>query len=174
MIRAKVTVTDKNPFKLRYLIARLRKDARSFVTIGVHEDAGEYTEGGSPPSVFEVAMWQEFGTENIPERAFLRTAIDGNVSLINEWRIEALENVIYRGWTMEKALNMMGFRLQELVRNQIKSDMPPPYGTGNSGASVEEIARRQDAKQRKWGRSDTLIASGLMMRSVTYRVHLHD
>ncbi len=141
---------------------KLIKGAReSYVTIGLHEGAGAYTEGPNPPSVVEVGFWNEFGTRNSPERSWLRSAIDENEATINGWRDEVIGNVFEGKMDLEQALHAMGFRIMTLVQNKIKSNVPPPN---------EPLYA---AQKKADGLADTtLIRSGLMLRSVTYQVHL--
>lgn len=158
MISIKMEVTDKQDPKWLAFLKELKRAKESYVTIGLHEDAGEYPGG---PSVVEVGLWNEFGTDTSPERSFLRTAIDKNEEKIGEWREEAITNMMERGWSTQKALEMLGFRIQQLVQRQIQSDVPPP----NAKSTV-------DAKIRDGVATNTLQWTKLMLRSVTYKVVL--
>lgn len=134
---------------------------RAYVTIGVHEDAGSYTKGDNPPTVVEVALWNEYGTTRTPERSFFRSTIDENASLLNQWREEVMGNILFKQWTVYHALETIGFRVQTLIQNKIKSHVPPP----NAPSTIED-------KQRRGVAPETLIDSGLMLRSVTFQVHM--
>ncbi len=119
----------------------LKKYKEAYVSIGIHEDAGVYP-GQNPPSVVEVALWNEFGTETSPSRSFIRSTMDEKESLINKWREEMIDNILFKEWTVEKALTAMGFRIQILVQNKIKSNVPPPL--------KESTAREKLAKDLRW------------------------
>lgn len=157
MIKSKVTTTVTGAEKVRAIRAQLKLLMGSYVTIGVHDD--EFYPDGTQVAL--VAMFNEFGTDDIPERSFIRSSIRGGESQINAWREEALNNMIDKQWTAEKALNMMGFRIQELIRNKIKSDVPPP-----NAASTQDRKRRLGVPQR------TLMETQKLLNSVTYRVVL--
>ncbi len=159
MIYSKVSTSDKGGEEFKKFLATISKASTAYVTIGLHEDAGQYTEGKSPPSVVEVGLWNEFGTKSSPERSWLRSAIDQHEEQIAKWRDEAVENILHKDWDLEKALEMMGFRIQALIQNQIISNVPPP----NAPSTVE-------AKAAHGVGPSTLIDSGLMYRSVTFRV----
>jgi|WetSurMetagenome_2_1015567.scaffolds.fasta_scaffold112317_2 hypothetical protein len=162
LIKAKVsTKVRSETIDVKQFLANLAGAKESYVTIGLHEDAGQYTGGKSNPSVVEVGLWNEFGTETSPERSFLRSTIDENQSLINNWRDEAINNMILKGWTLNKALEMMGFRIQVLIQNKIKSNMPPPLAKSTSDAKISHGLAPV-----------TLIETGLMLRSVTFKVEL--
>lgn len=159
MIKMTTKTTEKGGEGFKRLQQMLHKYKAAYVTVGVHEDAGVYPDEGV--SVVEVALWNEFGTRDIPERSFFRSAIDENDAKINAWREEAITNIIEKGWTIEKALEMMGLRLQLLIQNKIKSNVPPP----NSEATLA-------AKKAAGVPANTLINSGLMLRSIAFRIVL--
>ena len=162
-IQTKV-VKDDTP-KLK---AALKKANGSYVTIGIHEDAGEYEDG---TSVVSVALWNEFGTQNIPERSFFRSTLEENESKINAWREEAIKNITEKNWPASKALEMIGLRVQILIQNKIKSNVPPPNAPSTIKAKqASGVAPKSGFKKGFEGRTGTLINSGLMLRSVTYRV----
>jgi hypothetical protein len=155
-LKISVTTSDKKSAAIAKFMANARKVSGSYVSVGFHGGAGNYEDG---TDVVEVALWNEFGTRTSPERSFIRSAIDANLDKINKWREEGLNNMLTKGWTMEKALDMLGFRLQTLIQNKIKSNVPPP----NADSTVAQ-------KKRDGVAPNTLIHTELMLRSVTYRV----
>lgn len=158
MIIAKVQIKDSGKFWFKKLAKQLEGFDHAYVTIGVHEDAGQYPDG---TMVAEVALWNEFGTRFIPERSFIRSAIDENQGLINAWREEAISKIIAGKWTVEKALDALGFRIQVLVQNKIRSNVPPP----NAPATVAHKTK-EGVPQR------TLMETELLLRSIKYKVVL--
>jgi hypothetical protein len=155
LIKSHTKTTVKGQDKVDALRKAIGRHKTAYVEIGFHEDAGEYEDG---TSVVQVALWNEFGTETSPERSFFRTAIDENAAKINEWRNEMIGNIIEKSWTVQKCLDTMGFRIQVLVQNKIKSNLPPP----NAPSTLE-------AKARAGTGSNTLMNTKLMLRSVTYK-----
>jgi hypothetical protein len=160
VIRPKVKVTDTGKEDAKKVRDRLKTLGKAYVTIGVHDDAGKYSEGNPPPDVVEVALWMEYGTETIPERSFIRSTVDENVSKINQWREEAVRKIIFERLSVEKALESIGIKVQFLIQNKIKSNVPPPLAPSTKAA-----------KQRKGVAPVTLIDTGLLLRSITYKVH---
>lgn len=166
MIKHKIqtqVVSDQTP-KFKEMLKKLQS---AYVTIGIHENAGQYEDG---TSVVNVALWNEFGTERIPERSFFRSALTENEGKINQWREEAISNIMEKGWTVKKALDMVGFRVQLLIQNKIKSNVPPP----NAPSTIESkqrsgVSPKSGFKPGFESRTGTLIDSGLMLRSVTFR-----
>lgn len=160
MIRAtsKTTVVKQSIDIKKFIALQKSNGGGAYVAIGVHEDAGTYGDGG--PDVVEVALWNEFGTTNMPERSFIRSAIDDGMEQINQWREEFLTKMLTDGWTERKALEAMGFRIQTLIQNKIKSNVPPPL------AESTVQAKMKDGVAPK-----TLIDTGLLLRSITYKVY---
>jgi len=161
LIRAKVQITDSGKSEAQARNKRLKQLDKAYVTIGVHDDAGKYTEGNPPPDVVEVALWMEYGTKNIPERSFIRSTVDEHRSQINQWREQALRQIMFDGKSVKDALESIGFKVQALIQNKIKSNVPPP------------LADSTAARKRKSGVAPvTLINTGLLLRSITYKVHV--
>lgn len=161
LIRSKATTTVKGQENVERIQEQVRLTKGSYVMIGFYKEAGKYTEGKDPPDVVEVALWNEFGTKKSPERSFIRSAIDENMAQINAWRDELLSEIMMGTLTAQAALETVGFRIMVMIQNKIKSDVPPP------------LADSTVAHKREQGLAPvTLIETGLMLRSVTYRIHM--
>lgn len=115
--------------------------------IGFFESAkypsGEY--------VAQVARYNEFGTLNIPMRPFFRNAINKN---IKKW-FSTLQSAIKKDTPAKKALSIVGEVARADIIESITSLNAPP----NAQSTI---------KQK--GSSNPLIDTGLMRRSVTYKV----
>lgn len=146
----------KNGEAFANFIKEMKKAKGAYVAIGLHEDAGEYESG---VTVVEVGLWNEFGTKNTPERAWMRSTIDENAGKLNALRDDLLGKIHEGNMTVKKALEIMGFRIQTLLQNKIKSNMSPAN-------SPETLKHKSEigVEQR------TLMESKLMLRSVTYKV----
>lgn len=185
MIHAKTKTTVKGQEKVNRLMEIIRKHPKASVDIGFFEGAGSY-QGKNAPSVVEVALWNEYGTATSPARAFMGPAVDDNTALINRWREEAIEKIFEHGWSVEKALEMIGFRMKTLIENKIKSNVPPPNAPSTIAAKQGAGLLPKTVKIRNTkisgesartvlslrGKTNTLIDSGTMLRSVTYKVNL--
>lgn len=155
-MNVKVSVTEKGKKEYQDFLGRFKNVKGSYVSVGVQEGAGSYPNG---VSVVEVALWNEFGTRYAPERSFMRSSIDENVGLINQWREEVLESVTTGKITVPRALEILGFRVKTLIENKIGSNVPPP-----NAPSVVEKKQREGKPQR------TLMDNLLLQRSITYKV----
>ena len=159
MFAMKIKTERKINPQFQKFLANVKGARDSYVTIGLHEDAGRYPQADL--SVVEVGLWNEFGTENIPERSWLRAAISDNISEIKMLRVLAIKKMMTGEMNLQSALEMVGFRIQLMVQNKIKSNVPPE----NAPSTVA-------AKLRKGIAPNTLIESGLLLRSLTFKVVL--
>lgn len=170
MIFASIKLSEKTSPEFEALKKSFKGGTESYVTIGVHEDAGKYTTGSNSPLVVEVALWNEFGTKDIPERSFFRSTIDEQQSRIEAYREQMVGNILSKGWPVQKALEAIGLFVQTLIQNKIRSNVAPVYGTGK-GNSPERISQLQAAKIKRTGHTNTLRESELLLRSITFKVH---
>ena len=134
--------------------------AKSFAKAGVLGKSAEREPGAgqsAPFSNVDVAMANEFGTEAVPERSFIRAAFDNNqLKYIDQLR--RLARAIYdRKVTVAQALGLLGAQCASDIRNLVRvgSGVPPP----NSSAT---IARK--------GSSHTLVDTGQLINAVTHEV----
>lgn len=161
MLKPKIQFQERNTENMNRFLKGMDGLRKAHVTIGFHDDSGSYPEG--EPDVVEVALWNEFGTKNMPQRSFIRSAVDENEQRINKWREKALELIVKEGWPVDKALSMIGQNVVTLIQNKIKSNVPPP----NADATRDEKRRHASPN---WGR--TLMDTETMLRAVGFKVVL--
>ena len=165
MRKPTLTIKRKGPDIRANLRNARGQFAKAYVTVGVQRAEGQQDYEGTDVTVAQVALWNEFGTPNAehptPERSFMRSTMRENRGLIEQWRKEALLNVITKGWTVEKALTMVGYRMVVLVQNKIKSNIPP-----------ENAPWTLERKERLNQGTNTLIATGKLLRSIGFQVHV--
>ena len=131
------------------------KDDQPYVKIGFPEENVESKTGASGLTVAQVATFHEFGTENIPERSFIRSAVAENRDKISKL-IEGLKPSILQGSSL-KALSIVGEYVQTLIKSKIQ--------TGDSS-----WAELRPSTIRRKGSSKALIDTGQMLNSVRYVV----
>lgn len=153
MLKSQITtsVVKDDSGKLRQVIKKMKG---AYVTAGIHQDAGQEQNGAD---VVKVALWNEFGTEHIPERSFFRSAIDKNIEKINKWREQAINDILSFK-NPKSVLDGLGFKLMVLIQNEIKQNIPP----SNAPETIKQKAADGVAP-------NTLIWSGTMLRSITFR-----
>lgn len=143
------------------IIKDLENSAKFSVRIGIQEGAkvvpqqiGERkSEAGA--SVAQYAAYNEFGTRTIPERSFMRTAFDENLTRI-ESIVSYQYNLTLEGQqTFQQTLGIIGQVIVGMIQRKIGQIHSPP----NAPSTIE-----------KKGSSKPLIDFGQMIKSVTYVV----
>lgn len=131
------------------------------VTLGYQGAKGAtvYAEGKDPPNVATVALWQEFGTIDIPARGFLRATMVEQSRAISETFAVELKRVFDCDNPRDPvdALAAAGARIVKLIKRKI--DTSRQWATPNAPSTVA-----------KKGDDYPLHESDLMSESVTYAV----
>lgn len=105
-------------------------------------------------TVAEIAAYNEFGTDTIPERPFLRTSIRENMKPVYAPMIKALLEKILNGQvTVTQAIGLLGEKASADVKLKIIAISDPP----NADETID-----------KKGSTNPLIDTGLMNQSVTW------
>jgi len=146
VLRGKADITDDDK-GMRAAIERLDVRGQEFVDIGILADAGE--------AEVEKAAQNEFGTERIPERSFIRATIDENEDRLARARVTLSGRIADGQLQRDAALRLMGVRIQTMIRRKIRTLRTPP----NAPATIA-----------KKGSDNPLIDTGEMLRRVTFRV----
>lgn len=145
-----VKIVDKGWAKFK---RELEQSRRAFVTVGIHE--GERNAEGT--DIAEYAAANEYGTDSIPSRPFMRTSFDENVADISRDMANGIESV-KAGGSVYRALSMIGLKHENRIKNTIQQrDFLPRL----KPATVKA----------KKGSTKTLIDSGAMIGSIRYVVH---
>lgn len=110
-------------------------------------------EGGL--SMPQIAAENEFGTQRIPERSFMRTSFDENITRIQALIRREYELVVDGNKTAANALGLVGLYVVGLIQQKIRQITQPPN-------SPTTIALKKSSKP--------LIDFGQMVGSVTYVV----
>ena len=129
----------------------------SFVTVGVHEDAG-IAEGQL--TVAQVMAFHEFGTADIPRRAVIAPTMDEKRAEHND----TIDDLYYRGilagkLSTRRSLGLLGQAVQDDLRGAIQETRPewPPL-------SPATIARK--------GSTKPLVDTGQMLNSIRFKTHV--
>lgn len=127
--------------------------------------------------IAEYATYNEFGTEHIPPRPFLRSTIKAHSS---DWRntfAAMLKGTAQDAPAVERALTLVGVQAVGHIQDTIDSNMPPPNA---------ESTRRQkrktllDAKSRPMKDEagkvmthipGTLVNTGMMRKAISFEVN---
>lgn len=139
------------------LVKRLFAGDKPTVAVGIFEKEGAATTGDGT-TIIEVATWQEFGTEEIPERSFLRAWFDENIDKAGEALRRLMVSVVQGKRTKEQALELFGAWLQGQIQARISAGISPP----NAESTIA-----------KKGSSTPLIDKGQLRSSITFKVAMN-
>lgn len=117
-------------------------------------DAGQHASGDA--TVAQIGMWNEFGTERIPERSFFRSTVQEEEKHIVSLQRKLLKSISDGKITTDKALALLGEFLSDKIRRKIVALNEPP----NAPSTIK-------AK----GSSNPLVDTGQLKNSVTYEVN---
>lgn len=124
------------------------------VKVGFPKNSGSYDDG---TNVVDVAIWNEFGTENIPARSFMRTAIAEHKKEYRDLGIQMAKDIIKGKGSIREGLQMIGLVAASDIQNKI--------------TEIQEPALAESTIERK-GSTKPLINTGKLRQSVTYEVDL--
>jgi len=123
------------------------------VVVGIRGEAGAASVEDGGPTVAQYATWNEFGTETIPERSFLRSTVDENKTKYFGMLEKALGKK--KEEDLDKALAILG----EVAASDVRAKIVNGPFVPNSPATIA-------AK----GSSKPLIDTGTMRNAVSYEV----
>lgn len=156
MARSAVVDIDLGFGKIKKDLSKLGK---RYVSIGFQEGTvtTNQTKGDRSQiagvSVAQYAAYNEFGTDKIPARSFMRTAIDENLKQIDSFVSEQYRHISEGTMTIDQALGLIGQAVTGLIQRKIRQITQPP-----NAASTIKIK----------GSSKPLIDFGQMVQSVRY------
>lgn len=133
----------------------------SYVLVGFQEGTvtRSQTKNGREKEVglnmAQIAAQNEFGTDEIPRRPFLRPAIDNNIQLINRAILRQYDKIVDGQVNIKTGLDIIGLLVTKLIHQQINSTYDPPN-------SSKTIAIKKS--------SHPLIDFGQMRQSVRHKV----
>lgn len=132
----------------------LKKLTDGAIKVGVLTGTGVYP--GEKALISEIAWWNEFGTENIPERAFMRTTV---LTQSREW-IDVTRNLLDKrinGQISEdRALGLLG----ELVKADIQKSI----------TDWEIPANAPSTQAQKKGVNNPLVDKGHLRQSIQWLI----
>ena len=153
-------ISIKGGDKWRKALSKLAQDKVIKVRAGVLEGA-KTTDG---KSVATYAAYNEFGTDNIPARPFMRNTLTRESE---NWE-RGLGAFLARGMTPEEALKAVGARMAEDIRKTIDESIDIEE---NAPSTVRKKTRKATGGQK--GETDTprpLVDKGNLRRSINWEI----
>ena len=158
---AKVTVTDIDLGWGNWM----RESAilnGSYVDIGIFPDAGNHPggsrlfsrQGGQEPHMAQIGFWNEFGTEHMPERSFIRSTMSEKERELRDKIISDLNRLNIRRMKASALLKKVGLFVKGSIKDKINLLRSPP----NAKRTVEIK-----------GFNDPLVDTRAMMNSIKFQ-----
>jgi len=136
---------------LQDVVKRLQDSA---ITVGIHKTEGVH-KNSNGATVVEVGTYNEYGTERIPERSFLRSTVNRNLPVYKGKMKDAYLGAIRgTGMNLRAAMSFIGGDVSDDVRKTIIEFTDPP----NAPSTIK-------AK----GRDDPLVDTGQMRDSIKWK-----
>lgn len=146
-------VTDEWTPEGRRFMKELLELADLEVRIGYQR--GQAAAGDNPRAdLVDIAMWNEFGTVNIPSRPFMRDSVDKHIPAINHM-LMAQKDALLEGASAREILETAGLFQQDLIQTEIEQ--------GDFVANAASTIRKK-------GSDKPLIDTGTMKDSVHYQI----
>ncbi|MBB2918329.1 hypothetical protein [Cupriavidus alkaliphilus] len=128
------------------------KLAGNGVKVGIQADAGK--EPGTGVDILDVAIFNEFGTEDIPARPFVRDFFDKNRTVL-AMAMDRQANAVANGADASVAMDALGLWVEKHQKAHVQQS--PGWATPNAPSTV-----------RKKGSSTPLIDHGVMLGAIRY------
>ncbi len=148
----KITDIDHGFLRIR---RELKKMNEVYVKVGILSDAGTYPENQGNQNLADVAIANEYGTETIPPRPFMRQSFDKNQSEIVDFEEKQKSQIFLGEISTEKALDTLGVFFKGKIQEEFVE------GKFAKNAPVT-IARK--------GSSQPLIDTGRLRQSIDHQV----
>lgn len=111
-------------------------------------------DGRPRADLVDIAVWNEFGTEHIPSRPFMRDSVDKHKAAI-EHMLTVQADALLEGAEAREILSTIGLFQQDLIQTEIEQG---------------SFAQNADSTIKKKGSDKPLIDTGTMKNSVHYWV----
>ena len=121
------------------------------------------SEGDEQPiTIAQVAAWNEYGTETIPERPFMRRTVDTNADKYKR----LMGKLLARAMTIRGAPAKRARDVFTVVGAQVSSDVVKTIDAGGFAPNSEATIKRK-------GSSKPLVDTGVMRASTAFRVSVN-
>jgi len=147
-----------------HVIHALNVLEKSYVKVGFPENGklASSTKKGSdhkPATAFSeiimIAAFNEFGTDKIPERPFIRQSFDNNLKGLNDFKEKLYIRVVKGQLNASKTLGLLGEWMLAATKREIRN--------GN-------FTELSDYTKQKKGTNKTLIDTAQMLNSLQYDI----
>lgn len=139
-----------NDLGLKRIIRDLEDLCEYELKVGVQGDSGT---SSNDANIVDVAVWNEFGTEHIPQRPFLRDTCEEK----DDWgdKKANIWNSVIDGLNPRTAMEILG--------QQAKGDIQEKIGSGDFTPNAPSTIKKK-------GSSTPLIDTGQLRQSITFKL----
>lgn len=145
-------IVDKN-FNLAKIKKTLLALKKKELQVGIFDDAGVNEETGG--RIVDYAIANEYGTSKIDSRSFMRSTADEQREKWSGLLDKIVVDVTKGDFEVERKIGLVGEQMVNDIKEKISSNVPPPL-------KASTIKRK--------GSSRTLIDTGIMRSSITFRL----
>lgn len=180
-VQLQITDTDRGQ---RRIMTQMRALAREEITVGVHGTGAtgrnergqsvtvkDHTGAEGPIAMPQLAAIHEFGTAKIPERSFIRSAVDENKAKYQRAYNKGVEAILDGTGTAIAAANLVGVIMVGSIRTKIFDGIAPELA-----ASTKKMRDKSKltGKRLKSGNTTAsgytpLLDSGQLAGSLAYQ-----
>ena len=149
MSKKKSSVEEKDR-GWRDIKRRVENSKNASVRVGVLGDAGQHSDG---TDLISIAIKNEFGTDNIPERSFIRASFDEHRQDLKQFADRLWQQIMLGNIDVDQALGLLGEKHQGQIQDFMTALTDPP----NAESTIEMK-----------GSSNPLIDQGDLRRSIRW------
>jgi hypothetical protein len=140
-------------FGFSEILKRLKALKNKQLHVGILEGSGDNEDG---QLIAGYAYSNEYGTEHIPARSFMRSTFDEKNA---DWN-KALNGVVEQvasgeSIDVQRAVGLVGEQVASDIKDKISSNVPPPL---------------KEATRVKKKSSKTLVDTGIMRNSINFKI----
>lgn len=136
------------------IVKNLQRLDGTEISAGILQSAGSYSKG---QSLVDVAIWNEYGTQKIPSRPFIRIASDQNRRKWERLSADCINEILDGSRTRP---GYIGKRIGKAMKADIQAVM----------GDKSKLAPNAPSTIKKKGHDKPLIDTGKLQSSVDYRV----
>ena len=136
---------------------KVLKDNTKKITAELHKLGNQkLVVGVIDPVVAEYATYNEFGTEKIPQRSFLRSTYDEQIGKWQKQLENGISAIVNMRADSSRVWKSLGIKAKIDIQKKLRSNIPPPNAPST-------IAKKGAGKT-------TLFDTGRLVRAITYEV----
>lgn len=152
-MKLKFSIRDSD-FGLKAISDQFKQQKKDYAAVGVFGSRAAEVDADGATNL-DKAFYNEYGTENIPARPFIRQTFEKSQGKLRSLANTLLGKIAVGEITKKQALDIMGDRFASMIRQAIENSEFEPNAPGT-------IAKK--------GSDKPLVDTGAMQRSISHEV----